>query len=198
MCPQGEGQGFSLNFAHLGPGKRSSAPGPGRGSTAPRSGEAARAGGREFKRCRAPERPRARKLPTRHARSCPWMYSTYSGLNPSQPSAVAMRTQSLCQRGPMHPREEPPLASSASFSEQAHKPAEVAGRQPWGRRSAAPSLARGKPPLTASDQPSQGAPTSRDFLPRVTVRGQSREIYLRLPADMRERWGRGPFLVPPR
>lgn len=54
------------------------------------------------------------KRTTRYARSSPWIDSTYSGLNPSQPSAVVVWTQSLCQRGPMHPREETPPACSAS------------------------------------------------------------------------------------
>ena len=51
------------------------------------------------------------KPTTRYARSPPWIDFTYSGLNPSQPSAGAVRTQSLRQRGPMHPREEllPPV-----------------------------------------------------------------------------------------
>lgn len=54
------------------------------------------------------------KPTTRYARSSPWIDSTYSGLNPSQPSAVAVRTQSLCQQGPMQSREETPPACSAS------------------------------------------------------------------------------------
>lgn len=60
-----------------------------------------------------------------------------------------------------------------------------------GQRSSAPSLAGGKPPRTASDLHVQRTQTSRDFLPHVTV-GAKPEIYLRVFADMRERWRRFP------
>ena len=70
------------------PGQEAPLPGGGTGA-----GRGLGPGGRWFSGSKAPERPRERELAAPRARSCPWIYSTYSGLSPSPPSAVPLGEQ---------------------------------------------------------------------------------------------------------
>ena len=106
------------------------------------------------------------KPTTRYARSPPWIDFTYSVSIPRsrQLGRLGLKASAngdLCTEGKNSSR------LFSFLSEQTQNPEQA--MQGWlrGSRCSAPSLARRKPPATASDQRSQSALTSRDFLPRV-------------------------------
>lgn len=181
----------SRNFPHLRPGKRSTQLGPWKRIPLQGAGkqhrETASASSRDAKHHSGPGKGNF-QLPT--PALVPRFISTYSGLNPSQPSDVALGLKASANRD-LHTQGKRLLSPVQLLQLADAEPSRDSQR--WGccrgQRSSAPSLARGKPPLVDSDQSSQNAQTSRDFLPHVTVGGRA-ERYWRLLADMRERWGR--------
>lgn len=186
----------SRNFLHLRPGKRSTQlrpwkriplQGAGKQHRETASTRRVTSSSRDAKHHSGPGKANF-QLPT--PALVPRFISTYSGLNPSQPSDVALGLKASANRD-LHTQGKR-LLSPVQLLQRAD--AEPSRDSQWwgccrGQRSSAPSLARRKPPLVDSDQSSQNAQTSRDFLPHVTVGGGA-ERYLRLLADLRERWGR--------
>lgn len=154
----------------------------------PGGGPAARGG-------QSPRATQGRKLPTPYSRSCPSVYSTYPGLKPSQPSAVALGLKASANRDLRTQgkrRRLSPVQLLQRADTEASRHSQRTGNCK-GPRSSAPSLARGKPAPRASDRSAQSAQTSRDFPPHVTAGVQSREMLLAASRRHAREVGAGPF-----